>query len=314
MTKFTDYALFGLRLRSAVPLPELPGSDTGGEPDLIIEYGDVNGEGSGDEPHAIPGGVMLIIDEVARYAIFDGRRIVVQPAPGAAERNVRLYLLGSAMGMLLHQRGLLPLHANAVEINGQAVAFMGASGAGKSTLAAWFQDRGYRVIADDVCVVVFDGEGRPLATPGLPRFRLWTEALATLGKDAGAFERSYAGADEYDKYDVPVAVGSTVSGAIPLVAVYLLGRGGGFSVEQLTGVAAAEAIFANTYRGAFVKLAKGPSDHMHACLRLIRQSAVFRVERRWDLAKMNEQNDAILAHAKELVASVTSDQTPIASG
>ena len=43
-------------------------------------------------------------------------------APGASSRNVRVFLLGSAFGALLHQRGLLPLHANAVEVDGRAVA------------------------------------------------------------------------------------------------------------------------------------------------------------------------------------------------
>ena len=60
------------------------------------------------------------------------------------------------MGAALHQRGILPLHANAVEIDHRAVAFMGASGAGKSTLAAWFHDQGYPILADDVCVIRAD--------------------------------------------------------------------------------------------------------------------------------------------------------------
>ena len=82
--------------------------------------------------------------------------IVAEPRQGVPDSNVRLFLLGSAMGALLHQRGLLPLHTNAVEVGGRAFAFMGKSGAGKSTLAAWFHDRGFRIVADDVCVVGFD--------------------------------------------------------------------------------------------------------------------------------------------------------------
>lgn len=303
-----DYVLFGLRLRSSIALPELSAATPGPAPDIVIDHGDVPGEVEADgRPHPVEGGAVLAFEGVARYAITGGSRIIVQPEPGADERNVRLFLLGSAMGMLLHQRGLLPLHANAVEIDGKAVAFMGPSGAGKSTLAAWFEGRGHGIIADDVCVVTFDHAGLPLATPGLPRFRLWRAAMTMLGKDHGAFERSFAGDEQYDKYDVPVPVGSAVDTALPLAAVYLLGTGETFSVERLTGVAAAETIFANTYRGAFVGMAKEPHDHWHACLRLITRSTVFRVDRRWDLERMDEQNEAIVAHARQLLASMRGD-------
>src|SRR5687767_37791 len=118
-------------------------------PDVTISIGAVG-------PVSGPPGVdlqddalVLRIPEVASYRI-DATSILVSPAPAVPEQNLRLYLLGSAFGALLHQRGLLPLHANAVEIDGKAVAFMGASGEGKSTLAAWFHDRGFNIIADDV--------------------------------------------------------------------------------------------------------------------------------------------------------------------
>src|SRR4029079_11482739 len=58
--------------------------------------------------------VLLNVTGNARYLVRNGQEIVVDPVPGGSERNVRLFLLGSALGILCHQRGLLPLHANAV--------------------------------------------------------------------------------------------------------------------------------------------------------------------------------------------------------
>ena len=113
--------------------------------------------------------VMLTVDGVGRYLVRGGAEILVDAAGGAAERDVRLFLLGSALGILCHQRGLLPLHANAVVANGAAYAFAGHSGAGKSTLAAHFAQAGYEILCDDVCVISFDEAGQPLAWPGLPR-------------------------------------------------------------------------------------------------------------------------------------------------
>lgn len=147
---------------------------------------------------------------------------------------MRLFLLGSAFGALLHQRGLLPLHANAVEIDGRAFAFMGPSGAGKSTLAAWFHRQGDSVIADDVCVVGFGGDGRSFAAPGLPRLRLWAEALELMGGDSANYDRSYVGNDALtEKFDVPMGEVATARSNIELGALYLLNRGDEFSIAGL---------------------------------------------------------------------------------
>ena len=118
-------------------------------------------------------GGVLLDSEAGRYAVRGGCEIFYDPAEGASARNVRLYLLGSAFGALLHQRGILPLHANAVALDGQVHAFLGHPGAGKATLAAAFHDRGYRLLSDDVCAVRLDAQDRPWVEPGMPRLRLW---------------------------------------------------------------------------------------------------------------------------------------------
>ena len=142
----------------------------------------------------------------ARYLVRGGREIVVDPSPGGSERNLRLFLLGSALGILCHQRGLLPLHANAIVVEGGAVAFAGHSGAGKSTLAAHFQRSGYEVLCDDVCMISFDEAGRPFAWPGLPRLKLWGDAAAAFGHDSSSLDQAIEG---LDKYHVPMAGAGT---------------------------------------------------------------------------------------------------------
>ena len=177
-----DYSLFGLSVRSEIPLPELFPAEIECEPDVAIRVGTINSDERAPGLHELGDGLLFVATDAGRYRIAGGREIIIEPNAGAPDRNVRLFLLGSAFGALLHQRGLLPLHANAVEIDGKAVAFMGPSGAGKSTLAAWFHDRGHRVIADDVCVVGLDTDGRPYAAPGLPR----TPALARSTRAHGS--------------------------------------------------------------------------------------------------------------------------------
>lgn len=301
MTGAFDYSLFGLHIRSELPLPELLAVDRLSAPHVAIQLGKVpEAPESGRRTQVTEGGLLLLIDGVGGYFIKDGSTIIVEPQPGVPDANVRIFLLGSAMGALLHQRGLLPLHANAVEVGDRAFAFMGESGAGKSTLAAWFNDRGYRIVADDVCVVNFAGDGRPQVCPGVGRLRLWREVLDATGRDVAAYQRSFFGDEAPDKYDVPLARAAETDDAIPLAAIYLLERSKDLEIERLTGVAAAEAIFANTYRGLFVPLTGNSQDHWSACVRLVRSTPVFRAGRRWGLDELAEQYAGLLEHAEHL--------------
>ena len=285
-----DYRLFGLAVRSELELPELPGAQLDREPDVTIR----RGEGEG--------GSLIEIDGIAKFSVSDGSSIRIAAVPGASERNVRLYLLGSAMGLLLHQRGLLPLHANAVDIDGLAFAFIGPSGAGKSTLAAWFHDHNHQVLADDVCVVRFGSDDMPSVCAGLPRLRLWKEALEASGRDAAHFPRSYAGDDDWDKFDVPLDLPSAPVGMTPLAAIYLLDAGEECRIEPLAGVAAAEALFANTYRGRFVTEAGEPRLHWEACIRLVRSTPIFRAIRQWGLERLDAEAANLRNHARSLKA------------
>jgi hypothetical protein len=297
----SDYLVFGFKVRSDIPLPELLAEDSGGAPDVIIRSGPVIAPGDARTGlHAHDGALILLIPDVGRYEVRDGSSIIVEAAPGAPDKNIRLFLLGSAFGALLHQRGLLPLHANAVEIDGRAVAFMGASGQGKSTLAAWFHDRGHRIIADDVCVVRFDAAGQAWALPGLPRLRLWQEALERMGRRAEDYERSYVGDELYGKFDVPLPEQTLAGKEIRLGALYKLAQGEEFEINLLAGADAAEAVFANTYRGHFLPLAKQQEHHWRSCVQLVKSTPVYQLSREWGLSKTEDQNRRLLRHAKGL--------------
>lgn len=307
------YRLFGLRVASEIELPELfdAGLEAGDGPiDVKIVRGAVAAAG----PGAVDGlvvagdGATLEVPDVARFHVVGGKTITVGALPGTPEANVRLFLLGSASAILIYQRGLLPLHANAIEIDGRAVAFLGESGAGKSTLAAWFNDRGARILSDDVCVVGFgDGGGEceePLAMPGLPRYRLWRDALERSGRDAADHPRSYFGDDEYEKFDVAVPVAKSTAVPLPVAALYVLEQGEEFSVEPLVGIAATQALFAHSYRGGYLSVIGGQEAHWRSCLRLIQAVPVFRARRRWNVAAMDEENEALLDHVRGLARTL----------
>lgn len=301
---FPVYSVFGLVVASEIVLAELEPAPPGAAADAVVRYGPV------DAPQAIAGyspagdATLLTVPKVGRYRISQGSEIVVDPAPGASERNVRLFLLGSAFGALLHQRGLLPLHANAIEIEGRAFAFSGHSGAGKSTMAAWFHDRGYRILSDDVCVIGFDGGGRALAYPGIPRLRLWREALEASGRETGGLHRSF---DDLDKWDVPTDRVTPLA-PVPIAGIYLLRKaeegGSDAGVTRLTGVDAVETLVSNTYRGGYLRTIGRTGEHLGACLRIARAVPVFRADRLWGFDRFEDQARQLEAHARGLLEPV----------
>jgi hypothetical protein len=295
--------VFGLSISSAFALPELIVAPADGAADVEIELGKPPSDS--DEQRngffATASGGLLDVRGVARYRIDGGRRITVEPYPSGSERHIRLYLLGSAFGALLHQRCLLPLHANAMNVSDRAVAFMGKSGAGKSTMAAWFHDRGSSVLADDVCVVTLDKCGEPMAHPGIPRLRLWRDALEASGRSPDAHEHAF---DDADKYNVPTRPSRT-SGAMPLGAVYLLDEPDGAQPAQaittLRGVAAMDALVSNTYRGAYAATVGALPQLIASCQAVASKVPVFSVRRIWGRDRLDEQMKALEEHARAVV-------------
>lgn len=305
---FGEYRLFGLDLRSTIALPELEHADHGNADAIHIRTGGVAApppeHGNSHSLATTPEGAVLTVADVGRFCIRDGREIVVDPDPAASERNVRLFLLGSAMGVLLHQRGALPLHANAIEIDGTAVAFLGASGAGKSTLAAAFHDRSRRILSDDVCVVRRH-QGHFLAEPGIPRLRLWRDAVERSGRTIHGYERAF---DTLDKYTLGVGLEARAA-ALPLRALYLLVRNEGemdFSIRTLSGIDAVKALMENTYRGSFIRTVGDPRTHFEACLALTRNVPLFALTRPWNVARIDETMQHVEAHLGAAGASFVS--------
>jgi hypothetical protein len=281
------YSCFNFRLHSTIPLAELMMADGPDDARPLVEIR------LGELPELLPGGrvaghglqiagdiAMLTVTNVGRYLVRAGSEILVDPAPGGSERDLRLFLLGSALGILCHQRGLLPLHANAIVAEGGAVAFAGHSGAGKSTLAAHFQRAGYEVLCDDVCMISFDEAGLPCAWPGLPRLKLWGDAAAAFGHDSSTLDQAIEG---MDKYHVPMAAAGAAR-PIPFRRLYVLSRaddGEAGAIARLRGQNALEAVMAQTYRGAYLGPMGLTERHFRQCMALLAHAEIYAASRAW---------------------------------
>lgn len=299
------YSCIDVRLESDLALPELhPATDPqdirpvvtvrrASLPDVLPDAPDPSAR-----VQAANGCVQFTVPGVARYRIVEGRSILVDPIDGGSTRDLRLFLLGSALGLLCHQRGNLPLHANAMLAGDGAFAFAGPSGAGKSTLAAHFRARGYPVLCDDVCLVSFADDGTPLAWPGLPRLKLWGDAAAAFGHDKATLDVAVEG---LDKYHVPMEAAARPTPA-PLRRLYVLSRapeGQEGRIERLRGQAAMRAVMGNTYRGQTLAKLGLSARHFSQCAALLERIEVYAASRAWGYDSFEREAARLERHVSE---------------
>jgi len=290
------YVCYGLTLRSAIELPEL-GPELTDAPDSVVDV-TISVGPLADPPEAavrVDAGMWrhgdrygLIIDGVGRFVAEHGDRIVVDPAPGSDDCDLRLFLLGTMIGAIMMQRGHLVLHACGVRLEDACLAVVGHSGAGKSTLAAEFARRGFDVLSDDV--VPIDEQCRALT--GYPRVKLWDDALTRLGVPADGLEPVRR---EVPKFSLPVV--RQRADALPLRWIYALETHDGNELElaDVTGLAKFELLGEHTYRSQFLYDHDSSWTHAQQCAALGRRARVARVRRPARTMDPQSTADAILA-------------------
>jgi hypothetical protein len=254
VTSFADKLLCGWRVASELPLPDLlPWAGDARPPDVTIDLGAVPrlvGSLRVDGPFlqiADDGTCRYEVTGIAAYGIRGGREIVVDAACAPDASDVRVFLFGSVLGILCHQRGVLPLHASVVAVGDLAIAFPGGSGRGKSTLAAAFMRAGHQVLCDDIAAIDRANGAQPHVLPSFPRLKLWSSALAGTGVSPEHLERSRA---ELEKFHLPVERAFRAE-PLPLVALYYLGSLGSsrdIRVTPLAGLAAVAQMHDAVYR------------------------------------------------------------------
>jgi hypothetical protein len=289
LEKFS-YQAFGLHFRVCLPCPELLPSNQ--PPDVTITYGQVPEALEAPFPEgkwyqSATGLVLLKIRDTANYLIKDGKEIIIERARQATDNEVRLFLLGSAMGALIHQRGLLPLHGSAIRLpDGSAAIFMGPSGIGKSTLAAAFRQRGYAVAADDVSLIFTDADGSPQLQPAFPELKLWAEAAAKIGENAETLLRARTRQEKYSlcfhrQFDAT---------SLPLRRLYVLqtAEDEQCEINRLQGLEKMTVLTQNTYRRFFLKEMHQKLEHFQLCAALGRHTQMSRVSRPRHIFQLNE--------------------------
>ena len=238
------YTVYGLNLRSDLQLPGMP-SAAGASSDIAftlepftrsISRAPAPGESWWyqsdwiDESTGEPG---LTIDRSAIDGAFrirysdgieflvdaDGRHIRGCAPSEAGLADLVCYLTGPVLGFILRLRGVVALHASAIEVRGTAILLVGDACAGKSTTAAALAMRGFKVITEDVAALATDGDSF-LVRGGCAEIALRPDAAAAM---CGSCDALPAFSETWDKRRLDLLDLDAFSrGPVPLGAVYML--------------------------------------------------------------------------------------------
>jgi hypothetical protein len=238
--------------------------------------------------------ILLRVPRLARYLMTAGREIAVELEPDATERDATGFVLGTAFGILLHQRGALVLHGAAVAKGGRAIAICGPSGAGKSTLAAALCRDGCFFATDDLCVVALDEHRRPVVLPDGRRLKLWKESIDKLDL---AGRQGEVVRDSFEKYYIEPF--DTAAEPPRLSAIYVLREALRPIEESIQGLALPDAMRALDYETYLpelrVKMGHKPEMLARAAA-MLGHARVFLLIRPRGFEHMPETVGALRAH------------------
>jgi len=293
------YRAGGLQISSEIALPGLI-EGVAGDSDVTIRCGDVPERLDG----AVEGGpnwqfgdqqLLLAVPDIAVFHIIAGRQIVVAPAAEVRREDIAIYLCGTVIGAVLHQRARIVLHASAVLVGNKAVLFCGASGAGKSTTAAALNKRGYALVSDDVCALDIDADGVAWVMPDGRNLKLWNQAVKELDVVAGD-----AVTRKIEKFYVEP--GSVLAKPVPVGALYALREARPPAIAGITKpnvVDAAILLRTNAYRPLLVRCFGQRNDYFSAAVSLANQAGIYLLTRDKDFSQLDSVLDDLERHWAE---------------
>lgn len=247
-----QYKAFGLLIESEFALPECVENESAMQADVFIRHQDLSALW---ECHAKPHKlfvcteqfVLFKVPDTAIFCVEEGCKISVSPFSGTDINKLRLYILGTCMGIVLMQRQILPLHGSALLIDDKVFAIVGDSGAGKSTLASVLMQKGYAMLSDDVIAVTMNDRNDLLVHPSYPQQKLWKDSLQKLSMRQEGLSPLF---DRENKFSVPVH-DRFCNEAKPLAGVIELKRDqkAEVSLRNIQGLERLALLHRHTYRG-----------------------------------------------------------------
>jgi predicted ATPase len=297
--KMKRYVSAGMVIESAFELPGLYTDNVCVEPPQLRYVYDASTHRS-DVPPLSPGinwsndrgTVKLLAPDIAIFDISADGNVNVSPL-SANLSDIAAYLVGSVLGIALHMRKIVTIHASAVQVGETAVLFCGESGAGKSTMAAALQQRAYKVLSDDLCALEISSTGVVIHSDGR-KLKLWDEVIDRLQLHD---QQRMPVQEGFEKYFVDSNF--VFEARAPVRAIFELvevNEGISPKVVKVSAAEAAALVRRNAYRPYLVEQLQDEKLYFEAAASLLRHASVYRLERAHRFEQLDLLIDVLQHH------------------
>lgn len=279
------YRVYGLNVKSEILIPELTvlEDDKRNDIDVNICYKPMDSDikmmrmFQGKKANYEKQKMWFHIDNLATYCISNGNEVAIELCENADHQLVKVYILGSVMGLILLQKNRIAIHGGSIVMNNKGYIFTGDKGAGKSTLTTALRKKGYDFVADDVAAIK---EGKTsMIYPGFGYQKLCHDTMLKLGYDPEEFEPFRS--DMNIKYIVP-ALDSFVDENIECGAIFEIIESDveQVEIEEILGKDKLDSVVKNIFRIEMLMYSGGmPPEYFAKCLNFVKNINYYKIFR-----------------------------------
>lgn len=291
------YRVYGLNVKSEILIPELSKlDDSENNIDVEIKYGIVSEEIKEQISKGYNGSyqnqdMWFNISDLAIYHIINGNQVIIEPYKNADNKLIKVYILGSVLGMVLLQNNIVAIHGGGIVIDNKGCVFTGDKGAGKSTLTTALRQRGYNFVADDVCSINHSDVNK--IYPGFGYQKLCEDTMEKLGYNCDEYEPFRS--DFNIKYIVP-AIDDFVDEEVPFEAVFELSVGDvdEVQIKEITGIDKMQSLIKNIFRIEMLYYSGGiPPKYFKKCADIAKNIKYYKITRPKDIFSVDNQIQVI---------------------
>lgn len=231
---------------------------------------------------------------VGKFLIRHGKEILIDQEPNIDAKILSPCILGSAMSVLLQQRGFLVLHASCVVINNSAVAFLGNSGEGKSTICSAFHTCGHKILTDDVMAVRIEQDGI-WVVPSIPEIKLRSDSAALMNYREGTLSPIHP----LTKKVVHQIQSGFLTQPVPLKQIYVLAKGEQNQIQPLSSQNAFIELVRHTRAVKTLRSQALEQAHFQKCVTLAQNVNISKLFRKFTLSDIFNVVELVEKHLQK---------------
>lgn len=210
----------------------------------------------------------VVWNDIEICRVLNDDKIIINSSNFLDENFVRIIILDIAIPILLIKKHMLMLHANAVNMGGNGVLFLGPTGIGKSTISIFLHKNGYNLLSDDISGIKLDKKNEPTIFSGFSTIKLWPEIINILGINTKKTPKVHQEVNKY-LHDI----NESHCDSIPLKSIYILKKSHNTHIQDMPPQSAVIELINNTLFGKVLD-DRESIDNLNHCVSTINNATV----------------------------------------